>query len=63
MVTTFVLRVQIFRDGMGYGFIIRGAPPCFVKIVDPDSPAGRSGLKVSGVFFMRLVAYGRFTVL
>ncbi|XP_076805278.1 DEP domain-containing mTOR-interacting protein-like [Clavelina lepadiformis] len=37
----------IHPDPVGYGFVIRGTGPCYVKIVDPDSPAGRAGLKAS----------------
>ncbi|XP_039258068.2 DEP domain-containing mTOR-interacting protein-like [Styela clava] len=36
---------RIYPDAVGYGFIIRGSSPCYVKIVDPESPAGKSGLK------------------
>jgi len=37
---------QIYPDPVGYGFIVRGTGPCFVKIVDPDSPAFKAGLRV-----------------
>jgi len=32
-------------DNCGYGFCVRGDGPCFIKIVDPDSPAGKAGVK------------------
>jgi len=36
---------KVIPDGCGYGFCVRGDGPCFVKIVDPDSPAGKAGLR------------------
>nr|XP_018670689.1 DEP domain-containing mTOR-interacting protein-like isoform X2 [Ciona intestinalis] len=37
--------LKIYPDGVGYGFVVRGSGPCYVKIVDPDSPAGKAGLE------------------
>lgn len=37
--------IKVFPDGCGYGFCVRGDGPCFIKIVDPDSPAGKAGVK------------------
>lgn len=34
---------------MGYGFIVRGEGPVFVKAIDPGGPAAAAGLKVNQV--------------
>lgn len=34
-------------DPVGYGFVIRGEGPVYVKTVDPMGPAAAAGLKVS----------------
>jgi predicted metalloprotease with PDZ domain len=33
-------------DPVGYGFVIRGEGPVFIKAVDPMGPAAAAGLKV-----------------
>ena len=42
-----LLFLQVAPDNCGYGFCVRGDGPCFIKIVDPDSPAGKAGVKVN----------------
>lgn len=39
-------RVVLIRDAVGYGFVIRGSGPCYVQVIDPNSPAANSALKV-----------------
>lgn len=41
--------LQITADSVGYGFIVRGDGPVFVKAVDPGGPAAAAGLKVSHI--------------
>ncbi|KAJ8032781.1 DEP domain-containing mTOR-interacting protein [Holothuria leucospilota] len=41
--------VKIIADSVGYGFIVRGDGPVFVKAVDPGGPAAAAGLKVSHI--------------
>lgn len=36
---------------MGFGFVIRGEGPVYVKTVDPTGPAAQAGLKVYLIFF------------
>jgi len=38
--------IRIASDPVGYGFVIRGEGPVFVKTVDPMGPAAKAGLKV-----------------
>ncbi|KAK2179254.1 hypothetical protein NP493_502g00034 [Ridgeia piscesae] len=38
--------VRIASDAVGFGFVIRGEGPVFVKTVDPTGPAAAAGLKV-----------------
>ena len=38
--------LQIASDAVGFGFVIRGEGPVFVKTVDPTGPAAAAGLKV-----------------
>lgn len=38
--------VRIASDAVGFGFVIRGDGPVFVKTVDPTGPAASAGLKV-----------------
>ena len=33
-------------DPVGFGFVIRGNGPVYVKTVDPTGPAAQAGLKV-----------------
>ena len=35
---------------MGFGFVIRGDGPSYVKTVDPTGPAASAGLKVGTPF-------------
>lgn len=44
-IMAFVL-LQLAQDDVGYGFVVRGDGPVYVKTVDPESPSARSGLKV-----------------
>lgn len=37
--------IRIASDPVGYGFVIRGDGPCYVKVVDPTGPAASAGLK------------------
>jgi hypothetical protein len=37
---------RIQKDPVGFGFVIRGEGPVYVKTVDPQGPAAQSGLKV-----------------
>jgi hypothetical protein len=39
--------MRITSDAVGFGFVIRGEGPCYVKTVDPCSPSAAAGLKVS----------------
>ncbi|XP_071835764.1 DEP domain-containing mTOR-interacting protein-like [Apostichopus japonicus] len=41
--------VEVIGDSVGYGFIVRGDGPVFVKAVDPGGPAAAAGLKVGQV--------------
>ena len=34
-------------QAVGYGFVLRGASPCYIQTVDPDGPARKAGVKVS----------------
>ena len=43
---TSVLLPQIQRDEIGFGFVLRGASPCYVQAVDPLGPAAKAGMKV-----------------
>ena len=36
-------------DPVGFGFVIRGNGPVYVKTVDPTGPAAQAGLKVEMV--------------
>lgn len=38
--------IRIVSDPVGYGFVIRGEGPVFIKAVDPMGPAAAAGLKV-----------------
>ncbi len=38
---------QIASDPVGFGFVVRGEGPTYVKTVDPTGPAAQSGLRVS----------------
>jgi hypothetical protein len=38
--------IRIASDPVGFGFVIRGDGPVFVKTVDPTGPAAKAGLKV-----------------
>ena len=38
--------LQIMSDPVGFGFVIRGNGPVYVKTVDPTGPAAQAGLKV-----------------
>ena len=37
---------QIASDPVGFGFVVRGEGPSYVKTVDPTGPAAQAGLKV-----------------
>ncbi|KAK7100067.1 DEP domain-containing mTOR-interacting protein-like [Littorina saxatilis] len=37
--------VKLQQDEVGYGFVLRGAGPCYVHTVDPLGPAAAAGLK------------------
>lgn len=37
---------QVIGDPLGWGFVVRGAAPCYVQAVDPGSPAAAAGVKV-----------------
>ncbi|PIK37767.1 hypothetical protein BSL78_25392 [Apostichopus japonicus] len=41
--------VEVIGDSVGYGFIVRGDGPVFVKAVDPGGPAAAAGLKAGQV--------------
>lgn len=43
--------MQIASDPVGFGFVIRGEGPCYVKTVDPTGPAAGAGLKVCDISF------------
>ncbi|KAK7490456.1 hypothetical protein BaRGS_00018242 [Batillaria attramentaria] len=36
----------LHQDEVGYGFVLRGAAPCYVHTIDPLGPAAAAGLKV-----------------
>ncbi|OQV23994.1 putative DEP domain-containing mTOR-interacting protein [Hypsibius exemplaris] len=38
--------IQVESDAVGYGFVLRGASPCYIQTVDPDGPAHKAGVKV-----------------
>ncbi|XP_055353775.1 DEP domain-containing mTOR-interacting protein-like isoform X2 [Paramacrobiotus metropolitanus] len=38
--------IQVDSDSVGYGFVLRGASPCYIQTVDPDGPAAAAGVKV-----------------
>ncbi|KAK3803837.1 hypothetical protein RRG08_029431 [Elysia crispata] len=38
--------LQIQRDEIGFGFVLRGSSPCYVQAVDPLGPAAKAGMKV-----------------
>ncbi|XP_037107614.1 DEP domain-containing mTOR-interacting protein [Syngnathus acus] len=38
--------LTVTGDALGWGFVIRGAAPCYVQAVDPGSPAAAAGVKV-----------------
>ena len=38
-------------DPVGFGFVIRGNGPVYVKTVDPTGPAAQAGLKVSNTHY------------
>ena len=38
------------QDPVGYGIVLRGDGPVFVKAVDPMGPAAKAGLKVPACF-------------
>jgi S1-C subfamily serine protease len=45
--SAFVKRpVRVAQDPVGYGFVIRGDGPVYVKTVDPMGPAAKAGLRV-----------------
>ena len=46
MLTGHLVTLQIASDAVGFGFVIRGEGPVFVKTVDPTGPAAAAGLKV-----------------
>uniref|UniRef100_A0A3P9ML05 Si:dkeyp-97e7.9 n=1 Tax=Oryzias latipes TaxID=8090 RepID=A0A3P9ML05_ORYLA len=37
---------SVIGDPLGWGFVVRGAAPCYVQAVDPGSPAAAAGVKV-----------------
>ena len=39
------------QDPVGYGIVLRGDGPVFVKAVDPMGPAAKAGLKVPACLF------------
>ena len=41
--------LQLQQDEVGYGFVLRGAGPCYVHTIDPLGPAAAAGLKVSRI--------------
>uniref|UniRef100_A0A3P9LD37 Si:dkeyp-97e7.9 n=1 Tax=Oryzias latipes TaxID=8090 RepID=A0A3P9LD37_ORYLA len=38
--------LTVIGDPLGWGFVVRGAAPCYVQAVDPGSPAAAAGVKV-----------------
>ncbi|XP_029989652.1 DEP domain-containing mTOR-interacting protein isoform X2 [Sphaeramia orbicularis] len=38
--------LTVIGDALGWGFVIRGASPCYVQAVDPGGPAAAAGVKV-----------------
>ena len=40
------------QDPVGYGIVLRGDGPVFVKAVDPMGPAAKAGLKVPACFML-----------
>ncbi|KAG7477873.1 hypothetical protein MATL_G00074210 [Megalops atlanticus] len=43
----FIKRVlTVVGDAVGWGFVIRGSPPCYIQAVDPGGPAAAAGVKV-----------------
>ena len=38
--------IRVASDPVGFGFVIRGEGPVYVKTVDPTGPAAAVGLKV-----------------
>lgn len=46
--------LQIVGDAVGWGFVVRGARPCYVQAVEPCGPAAAAGMKVGICFFIFL---------
>ena len=44
--------MQVAQDPVGYGIVLRGDGPVFVKAVDPMGPAAKAGLKVPACFML-----------
>ncbi|CAN9512483.1 unnamed protein product [Ophioblennius macclurei] len=38
--------LTVIGDALGWGFVVRGAAPCYMQAVDPGSPAAAAGIKV-----------------
>ncbi|XP_023659872.1 DEP domain-containing mTOR-interacting protein isoform X1 [Paramormyrops kingsleyae] len=39
-------QVHVVGDAVGWGFVVRGSPPCYVQAVEPGGPAATGGVKV-----------------
>ena len=39
--------IRIASDSVGFGFVIRGEGPVYIKTVDPTGPAAKAGLQVT----------------